>query len=71
MRELLKEGVYVNPVISPAVPQGQYDQTSYTATHTREQMEGQQKNSSRSLQISRWTLISSVYRQRGAFNRFG
>ncbi|NLW01693.1 MAG: aminotransferase class I/II-fold pyridoxal phosphate-dependent enzyme [Clostridiaceae bacterium] len=39
-RELLKEGVYVNPVISPAVPQGQsMIRTSYTATHTREQME--------------------------------
>lgn len=39
-RELLKEGVYVNPVISPAVPQGQsMIRTSYTATHTKEQME--------------------------------
>lgn len=39
-RELLKEGVYVNPVISPAVPQGQsMIRTSYTATHTRELMD--------------------------------
>jgi len=39
-KELLKEGVYVNPVISPAVPQGQsMIRTSYTATHTRELMD--------------------------------
>jgi len=39
-KELLKEGVYVNPVISPAVPQGQsMIRTSYTATHTRDLME--------------------------------
>ena len=39
-RELLNEGVYVNPVISPAVPQGfSMIRTSYTATHTRELME--------------------------------
>ena len=39
-KELLQEGVYVNPVISPAVPQGQsMIRTSYTATHTRELME--------------------------------
>ena len=39
-KELLNEGVYVNPVISPAVPQGQsMIRTSYTATHTRELME--------------------------------
>ena len=39
-REMLNEGVYVNPVISPGVPQGQsMIRTSYTATHTREQME--------------------------------
>lgn len=38
-KELLNEGVYVNPVISPAVPQGQcLIRTSYTATHTRAQM---------------------------------
>jgi 8-amino-7-oxononanoate synthase len=39
-KELLNEGVYVNPVISPAVPQGQsMIRTSYTATHTRELMD--------------------------------
>jgi 8-amino-7-oxononanoate synthase len=39
-KQLLNEGVYVNPVISPAVPQGQsMIRTSYTATHTRSQME--------------------------------
>ncbi len=39
-KELLEEGVYVNPVISPAVPQGQsMIRTSYTATHTRELMD--------------------------------
>lgn len=39
-KELLNEGVYVNPVISPAVPQGHsMIRTSYTATHTREQMD--------------------------------
>ena len=33
-------GVYVNPVLSPAVPQGQsMIRTSYTATHTKDQME--------------------------------
>jgi 8-amino-7-oxononanoate synthase len=37
---LLERGVYVNPVISPAVDDGyQMLRTSYTATHTREQME--------------------------------
>jgi len=39
-RELLKEGVYVNPCVSPAVPHGQsMIRTSYTATHTEAQME--------------------------------
>ena len=39
-RELLNEGVYVNPVISPAVPQGfSMIRTSYTATHTKDLME--------------------------------
>ncbi len=39
-KELLNEGVYVNPVISPAVPQGQsMIRTSYTATHTKEHMD--------------------------------
>ncbi len=37
---LFDEGVYVNPVIPPAVPQGQCMlRTSYTATHTRAQMD--------------------------------
>ena len=37
---LFDEGVYVNPVIPPAVEQGQCMlRTSYTATHTREQMD--------------------------------
>lgn len=39
-KELLNGGVYVNPVISPAVPQGfSMIRTSYTATHTRELMD--------------------------------
>lgn len=39
-RELLKEGVYVNPVISPAVVPGQaLLRTTYTATHTKDQMD--------------------------------
>ncbi len=37
---LFEEGVYVNPVIPPAVPEGQCMlRTSYTATHTKEQMD--------------------------------
>ena len=37
---LLERGVYVNPVISPATPVGQaLLRTSYTATHTHEQMD--------------------------------
>ena len=37
---LQKRGVYVNPVVSPAVPEGQSMlRTSYTATHTKKQME--------------------------------
>ena len=37
---LLERGVYVNPVVSPATPVGQsLLRTSYTATHTKEQME--------------------------------
>jgi 8-amino-7-oxononanoate synthase len=37
---LLEEGVYVNPVVSPAVPQGQcLLRTSYSATHTKEQLD--------------------------------
>lgn len=38
--DLLVNGVYVNPVISPAVPQGQsLLRTSCTATHTKEQLD--------------------------------
>ena len=37
---LFDEGVYVNPVIPPAAPEGQCMlRTSYTATHTKEQMD--------------------------------
>ena len=37
---LQRRGVYVNPVVSPAVPEGQSMlRTSYTATHTKQQME--------------------------------
>ncbi len=37
---LQKRGVYVNPVVSPAVPEGMSMlRTSYTATHTKEQMD--------------------------------
>ena len=37
---LQQRGVYVNPVVSPAVPQGMSMlRTSYTATHTKEQMD--------------------------------
>jgi len=39
-RELLDEGVYTNPVISPAVPQGRAMlRTSLMATHTDEQLD--------------------------------
>lgn len=39
-RMLLNEGVYVNPVVSPAVRPGHcLLRTSYTATHTREQLD--------------------------------
>lgn len=39
-RELLDEGVYVNPVVSPGVKPGHaLLRTSYTSTHTREQLE--------------------------------
>lgn len=38
--ELLMRGVYVNPVLAPAVPEGQcLLRTSYTATHTMEQID--------------------------------
>ncbi|MBE5817313.1 MAG: aminotransferase class I/II-fold pyridoxal phosphate-dependent enzyme [Clostridiales bacterium] len=37
---LLDEGVYVNPVVAPAVPEGEcLLRTSYTATHTKEQLD--------------------------------
>lgn len=37
---LIERGVYVNPVISPAVPVGESMlRTSYTATHTKEQID--------------------------------
>lgn len=39
-KRLLQEGVYVNPVVSPAVKAGEsLLRTSYTATHTREQLD--------------------------------
>ncbi len=39
-KRLEEEGVFVNPVVSPAVQQGQaLIRTSYTATHTTEEME--------------------------------
>lgn len=39
-RALLENGVYVNPVVSPAVPLGESIlRTSYTATQTREQLD--------------------------------
>ena len=39
-RLLQERGVYVNPVVSPAVPVGQcLLRTSYTATHTKEQLD--------------------------------
>ena len=37
---LLERGVYVNPVLPPAVPEGQcLLRTSYTATHKKEQID--------------------------------
>ena len=39
-KRLLEEGVYVNPVLPPAVPEGMCMlRTSLTATHTKEQMD--------------------------------
>lgn len=39
-KKLLEKGVYVNPVVSPATPVGQaLLRTSYTATHTKQQMD--------------------------------
>ncbi len=38
--QLFEQGVYVNPVIPPATPMGEcLIRTSYTATHTKEQMD--------------------------------
>lgn len=49
---LLERGVYVNPVISPATPVGQsLLRTSYTATHTTEQIDYASKQISEVLQI--------------------
>lgn len=40
VRRLEEEGVFANPVISPAVPEGEaMIRTSYMATHTREQLD--------------------------------
>ena len=39
-KALFDAGVYTNPVLSPAVPQGlQLLRTSYIASHTNEQLE--------------------------------
>jgi 8-amino-7-oxononanoate synthase len=39
-KDLMDAGVYTNPIVSPAVPQGRgLLRTSYMATHTRKQME--------------------------------
>ena len=39
-KKLFENGVFVNPVISPAVPQGmQLLRTSYMATHTDDQVD--------------------------------
>ena len=39
-KKLLEKGVYVNPVVSPATPVGQaLLRTSYTATHTKQQID--------------------------------
>ena len=39
-KRLQEEGVFVNPVMTPAVPAGQsMIRTSYMATHTREQLD--------------------------------
>ena len=39
-KRLLEEGVYVNPIISPAVPPGQaLIRVSIMATHTKEQLQ--------------------------------
>jgi 8-amino-7-oxononanoate synthase len=39
-RDLLEEGVFVNPIVPPAVPKGQsLLRTSYMATHTNEDLD--------------------------------
>jgi 8-amino-7-oxononanoate synthase len=39
-RDLLEEGVFVNPVVPPAVPRGQaLMRTSYMATHTNDDLD--------------------------------
>ena len=39
-KRLLEEGVYVNPVLPPGVPEGMcLLRTSFTATHTKEQID--------------------------------
>ena len=39
-RDLLEEGVFVNPVVPPAVPRGQsLMRTSYMATHTNDELD--------------------------------
>ena len=49
---LFERGVYVNPVVSPATPVGQaLLRTSYTATHTEEQMDRAIKEITEVLQI--------------------
>jgi 7-keto-8-aminopelargonate synthetase-like enzyme len=49
---LLDRGVYVNPVISPATPVGQsLLRTSYTSTHTKEQMDYAMKHIKEVLEI--------------------
>ncbi|MBQ3493081.1 MAG: aminotransferase class I/II-fold pyridoxal phosphate-dependent enzyme [Clostridia bacterium] len=49
---LFDRGVYVNPVVSPATPAGQaLLRTSYTATHTEEQMDKAIKEIAEVLQI--------------------
>ena len=53
-RQLFEQGVYVNPVIPPAVPEGGCMlRTSYTATHTREQMD-------RAAAVFRQVLVEGV-----------
>ncbi|MEA4821152.1 MAG: aminotransferase class I/II-fold pyridoxal phosphate-dependent enzyme, partial [Erysipelotrichales bacterium] len=49
---LLERGVYVNPVVSPATPVGEaLLRTSYTATHTKEQLDYAMKQIAEVLEI--------------------